>query len=104
MGLFVGDTQSAAVFAIQTGDKTGKPGDANINVDGLNVKIAEKLGGSSQDLKVNDLAVNPATGNVFVAVTSGSKPALVKIDGAGAISQFSLDSVSFATAALPDAP
>lgn len=102
--LFVGDTQSAAVFAIQTGDKAGKPADANINVDGLNVKIAEKLGGSSQDLKVNDLAVNPATGNVFVAVTSGSKPALVKIDGAGAISQFALDSVPFATAALPDAP
>jgi len=102
--LFVGDTQSAAVFAIQTGDKTGKPADANINVDGLNVKIAEKLGGNSQSLKINDLAVNPATGNVFVAVTNSDKPALVKVDGKGAISAVSVDKVAFAKAELPDAP
>lgn len=102
--LFVGDTQSAAVFAIQTGDKTGQPADANINVDGLNVKIAEKLGGSSQDLKINDLAVNPATGNVFVAVANGTTPALVKVDGQGTIAPVALDKVAFSKATLPDAP
>ncbi|MBL8850303.1 MAG: hypothetical protein JNG89_11490 [Planctomycetaceae bacterium] len=102
--LFVGDTQSAAVFAIQTGDKSGTPADAKFNIDGLNVKIAEKLGGSSQDLAISDLAVNPATGNVFVAVKNGGNPALVKIDGAGDISQFSLENVPFSVASLPDAP
>ncbi|MFO1093879.1 MAG: hypothetical protein U0992_11295 [Planctomycetaceae bacterium] len=102
--LFVGDTQSAAVFALQTGDKSGKPADANINVAGLNVKIAEKLGGNSQNLKINDLAVNPATGNVFVAVTNSDKPALVKVDGQGAISAVSLEKIPFAKAELPDAP
>jgi hypothetical protein len=102
--LFIGDTQSAAVFAIQTGDKLGKPAEAKVNVEGLNVKIAEKLGGNSQDLKINDLAVNPATGNVFVAVTNGSQPALVKVDGKGMISQLQLGAIAFAKAALPDAP
>jgi hypothetical protein len=102
--LFIGDTQSAALFAIQTGDKTGKPADANVNIEGLNVKIAEKLGGSSQDLKINDLAVNPATGNVFVAVANGTKPALVKVDGKGVITTVGLDKVAFSMASLPDAP
>jgi hypothetical protein len=102
--LFIGDTQSAAVFAIQTGDKSGKPAEANINVEGLNVKIAEKLGGSSQDLKINDLAVNPATGNIYVAVTSDKGAALVKVDGKGTISEVQLGNIAFAKAALPDAP
>lgn len=102
--LFIGDTQSAAVFAVQTADKSGKPADADIKVEGLNVKIAEKLGGSSQELKINDLAVNPATGNVFVAVTNGSQPALVKVDSKGTVSQVALDKVAFSKAALPDAP
>jgi len=102
--LFIGDTQSAAVVAIQTGDKTGKPAEAKINVEGLNVKIAEKLGGSSQDLKINDVAVNPASGNVYVAVTNGNAPALVKVDSKGMISEVQLGSIAFSKAALPDAP
>lgn len=102
--LFIGDTKSAAIVAIQTGDKTGTPAEAKINIDGLNVKIAETLGGSSQELKINDLAVNPATGNVFVAVNNGNEAALIKIDGSGRISQVELGNIAFARAELPDAP
>lgn len=100
--LFIGDTESAAIFAIQTGDEGKNVG--SVDVAGLNVKIAEKLGGSSQDLKVNDLAVNPATGNVFVAVSNGDAPALVKVDQHGGLSEVSLENVAYSKAELPDAP
>lgn len=107
--LFIGDTRSAAVFAVQTGDKSGNPADVNLNIDGLNIKIAQTLGTSSQDLKINDLAVNPATGNVFVAVSTGDRPAvaraaIVKIDREGTISQLSLENIPYSKASLPDAP
>lgn len=100
--LFIGDTDSAAIFAIQTNDEGQNVG--TVDVDGLNVKIAEKLGGSSQELQIKDLAVNPATGNVFVAVSNGDAPALVKVDQHGGLSAVSLEDVAFSKAELPDAP
>lgn len=102
--LFVGDTRSAAIFAIQTGETSGDPDAAEFNVEGLNVKIAEALGASSQNLRVNDMAVSPLTGALFVAVTAGENPALVRISGDNEIAEFSLDGVAFARAELPDPP
>ena len=70
--LFVGDTKSAAIFAIATGDTKGDAAKAQINVTGLNAQIATLLGTTADKIAINDLAVNPMTGNVFVAVTKGS--------------------------------
>ena len=102
--LFVGDTKSAAIFAIQTGEISGDPEKANYNVEGLNVRLAEALGASSQDLKVNDIAVSPLTGALFVAVTADGKPALARVSGDNDVSAFSLQKVRFAKAALPNPP
>lgn len=102
--LFVGDTSSAAIFAIQTGEISGDPDEAEFNVEGLNVRIAEALGASSQSLKVNDIAASPLTGNLFVAVTANNTPAIVRISGDNEIGELSLENVPFARAQLPDPP
>jgi hypothetical protein len=102
--LFVGDAQTAAVFAIQTGDKSGNPPEAMYDIEGLNVKIAEQLGGSSQSLKINDLAVNPASGNLYLAIANAEQPAIVRIDHQGAISEVELKDIPFARADLPNPP
>ena len=102
--LFVGDAQGAAVFAIQTGDKSGNPAEATYEIQGLNIKVAEQLGADSQSLKINDLAVNPVSGNIYLAVTSGQQPAIVKVDQQGAISRVELKDIPFARAALPNPP
>jgi hypothetical protein len=102
--LFVGDTKSAAIFAIQTGEISGDPEKADYNVEGLNVRIAEALGASSQGLTVNDIAVSPLTGALFVAVTADDAPALVRISGDNEVSAFSLQRVPFAKAELPNPP
>jgi len=99
--LFVGDTKSAAVFAIATGDTEGDADSANVNVEDLATKISDVVGGKAT---INDLATNPATGTVFVAANADGKPAIIRIDAAGKISALPLKDVKFSKAALSNAP
>ncbi|MFV0442607.1 MAG: hypothetical protein ACK5Q5_03445 [Planctomycetaceae bacterium] len=101
--LFVGDSKGAAVFALGTGDKSGDAAAAKYDVAGLNVKAAQALGADSQQVKIEDVAVNPQTGTVFVSVTASGKPALVKVSG-NDVTKVNLSEIPFAKAALPDAP
>ncbi len=126
--LLVGDTRAAAVFAIATDDKSGNPEAADVNIDNFTEKMGGQLGMKPRDdLKINDLAVNPASGNVYLSVTivehkpvlkSQPKlnidvdslttqiehPAIVRISTEGTISRFSLEDVAFSKATLSDAP
>jgi len=106
--LFVADARDAAVYAFATDDT--KPGDAKdgIKIPNVNEKIASQLGIESDQIKINDLAVNPLSTNVYLSVQRGAKPdspcVLLKIDPKGEISEFSLKGVKFARIALPNAP
>jgi len=106
--LFVGDSRQAAVFAISTDDTKAPAGPVNINVEAVNEKIAALLGIPADQLLINDLEVNPLSRNVYVAVSRGrgpdALPVILKIDGASKISEFRLDNVRYAMAALVDAP
>lgn len=102
--LFVGDTKGATIYAIGTDDTKGDATKAQPNVAGLNGEIAKALGTSADKVTINDLAVNPMTGNVFVAVSKEGSPALVKVDTAGKISEVTLKKVAFQKAELADAP
>lgn len=102
--LFVGDAKSATIFAIGTGDTKGDPSKVSLNVSGLNAKVAEALGVNADKVTINDLAVNPLTGNVFLSVSKAGSPALVKIAADGKISQVSLQKVPMQKADLPNAP
>ena len=105
--LFVGDPLGAAVFAIDTKDAAG-PGDAKFSLDGIDNKIAALLGTTADDILINDLAVNPASGTVYLSVSRGrgpdAIPVIVQVDGDGDIKQFSLENVPFAKAELTNAP
>jgi hypothetical protein len=92
------------VFAIDTSDATGDPESVEVTVERLNEQIADLLGASPSEATINDLAVNPLSGNIYVSVTKGAEPALVRVDGAGKLSQVSLKDIGFSKVALPDAP
>src|SRR4051794_36907460 len=81
--VFIGDPKGAAIFAIDTSDTKGDATKAQQNVPNLNGEVAKTLGTSADKITINDLAVNPMTGNVFVAVSKGqgadATPALVKV-------------------------
>lgn len=99
--LLVGDTKSAAVFAISTGNTEGDSQKANINVTDLAGKISEIVGSKAT---INDMATNPSTGTVFVSVTANGKPAIVQVNGTGLVSEVPLKDIAFSKAQLSDAP
>ena len=106
--LFASDTQAASIHALVLGAAAngGAPGTADI--DGVDAKIAAALGTDAAGIAITDLAVHPRTRNSFVAVTRGqgpdAKPALVRIDGAGAITVIDLAALAQTSIALPNPP
>ncbi len=72
--LFVGDTRGAALFAIDTDDREMVTAKRPVEVMDLTNKIAGALGTNPQQLMINDLAVNPRSGNVYLSVSRGRGP------------------------------
>jgi hypothetical protein len=104
--LFVGDPQTATIFAIDTADRKAT-GDSRPKVKEIDGEIASLLGIEAKQLQIVDAAVNPLSGNTYLSVARGKGPdakaVLLKMDRAGKISEFSLKDVKFASVALPNA-
>jgi len=66
--LFLGDSKGAAVFALDTQDEYDKVLTEDINIEGIDSKIASVLGTTVDKITIQDLAVNPSTKKVYVAV------------------------------------
>src|SRR5687768_14235395 len=100
--LFVGDAKGAQIVAIDTGDAKGEPAKAKHEIADLNAALSTATGGSKVTL--NDLIVNPATGNLFASVTKADgAPGLVKIDGTtGKASEVSLTKIAHQKMSLPN--
>jgi hypothetical protein len=106
--LLVGDPLGAALFAIDTGDRSGTPAGATLTVQGIDDKISSLLGTSAKEIQIVDLKVNPASGNIYLSVSRGrgpgATPVLLTVDRTGKIAELNLKNVKFAKAALPNAP
>ena len=106
--LFAGDTQAAAIFALDLGKAAagGAPGAKAIPA--FDQKVAALLGTDVREITVTDLAVHPRTRNAFASVMRGqgtnAQPALLRIDGAGAIDVVAFSDVKFSRVELPNAP
>ena len=106
--LFAADNQAASIHAIDLGAAAsgGAPGAQGI--DAIDQKIAALLGTDATEIIVTDLAVHPRTGNAYLSVMRGqgtaSKPALLRVDGAGKIEVVGLDSLKHSQVSLPNAP
>ena len=106
--LLVGDTLNAAVYAIETGDDKATSGEKSVSIEGVNEKIASMIGSDVADTVINDMIVNPLSGNLYLSVARGrgpdSAPVLFKADSKGTLSEVSLKKVKFSKAALDHAP
>src|SRR5262245_6317575 len=69
--LFVGDPASATIFAIGT-DDTKPAGDKPVNIDRIDAQLAGVLGVTEKEVRINDVKVNPASGNIYIAATRGT--------------------------------
>ncbi|CAN5205713.1 hypothetical protein BH23VER1_BH23VER1_33180 [soil metagenome] len=105
--LFVADPKGAAVVAIATGD-TESAGEGSLEVEGIGKKVAAMLGTTEEEMMINDLAVNPASGAAFLSVSLGrgpdAQPVLVRVKPGGDLELVELDDVEFSTVSLSDAP
>lgn len=106
--LFVADTRGAALFAIATEDTTPAQGSHPVKVEAINQKVAALLGTTADQMLIDDMAVNPISRNVYLAVSRGrgpeAKPVLIRVKADGTLEPVVLDNVKFAKAVLPDAP
>ena len=66
------------------------------------------LGTDPKQIAINDLAVNPLSGNVYLSVSRGrgadAAPVLVRIHADGKLEDVSLENVRFAKSELPNVP
>jgi hypothetical protein len=106
--LFVGDTKGAALFAIDTGDRAQTAEKRPVQVKDVAGKVAAMLGTNSRQVQINDLAVNPRSGNLYLSVSRGrgpdAIPVIVRINADGKAEELALDNVKFARAEVPNAP
>jgi len=106
--LFVGDTQGAAIFALDTADKAAATSAGSIKVEGINEKIASLLGTKSDQILINDVAVNPASGKAYISVARGrgpdAAPVILRVDRSNKIESLPLGDIAFAKAPVPNSP
>src|SRR5688500_5475556 len=106
--LFVADSKSAAIVALDTGDTKAAGKSKALKVQGINEKLAALLGTSADQIQITDMAVNPASRNVYLAVTRGlgpeAKPVLARVKTDGQLEIVKTDRVKHSRAELPDAP
>ena len=106
--LFAADTQSAAIYALELGDKAAGGTAGAQGVEAIDQKIAALLGTEPKEIIVTDMAVHPRTKNAYISVMRGQgsagKPALLRVDGAGKIEVVPLDGLKHTMVTLPNAP
>lgn len=104
--LFLGDATGAAIFAIDTGDK-GPAATGAVKLENIDQKIGSLLGTDAKAILIRDLAVNPASGNIYLSVTrgkaAGDPSVLLRLDRKGKLEEVGLKDVKFAKADLPGA-
>lgn len=79
--LFLGDAKSATVFAFDTKD-TKKQKPSPIELKNVDQKIAAALGTGVTNITITDMAVNPLSKKLYIAVqSSDGTPVLLTLEG-----------------------
>jgi hypothetical protein len=114
--LFVGDSKGGAVYALDMDPGEPAAGKAIQMVD-VEGKLAARLGTTSSEVMIHDLAVHPVSKKLFLAVSRGRSgwdsrwqtpnnvadaDILVTIDGDGTIEVVDLEELSFTRIELPN--
>lgn len=102
--LFIGDSKTASVFAIDTKDKTVAEKAASVEIKNIDEKIAASLGTEAKNIKIKDIAVNPLSKKIYCAVENiDGTPVLLKLDG-DKIQAVSLKDILFSTVSIANVP
>lgn len=101
--LFIGDSKSATVFAVNTKD-TRKSKTAAFDIKNIDRKIAAALGTEVANITITDMALNPVSKKLYIAVqNSDGTPVLLRVEGEQ-IAAVSLKDMNASSVVLNDAP
>jgi len=102
--LFIGDSKSATIFAIDTKDKQSVTTAPELELKNIDQKIASLLGTEAKNISIQDLAVNPLSKKIYCAVqTNGGTPVLLSIAG-DQIQPVNLKNIAFSSVSIGNAP
>lgn len=102
--LFIGDSKAVSVFAIDTKDKTMVEKAPAVEIKNIDQKIAALLGTEVKNIRIQDIAVNPLSKKVYVAVQGvDGTPVLLVVEGEK-IQAVSLKDILYSTASIANAP
>ena len=99
--LFIGDSKSAQIMAV---DLSAHPTANNekISIKKLDVKLAEMLGASVDEVQITDMVVNPANQNIYLSVSHSSGKSMLFMVKENKLEQVPLTNVSFSKTNISD--
>ncbi len=102
--LFIGDSKSATVFAIDTKDKSVVEKATAVEIKNIDQKIAAILGTEAKNIRIQDIAVNPLSKKIYCAVqSSDGTPLLFTLEG-DKIQVVSLKEIAFSNISIANVP
>lgn len=102
--LFIGDSKSASVFALDTKDNQKVEKAAAVEMKQFDQKVAAALGTDVKNITIQELVVNPLSKKIYCGVQlNDGTPALLRVNGSN-IEAVSLKNVDFAKVALNNVP
>lgn len=105
--LLAADPKSATIVAVATGD-TSPNKSASYSIEKLDQKIASVLGTSVDEIRIVDIATNPASHSVYASVARGkgpdAAPVLLQVKPSGELAEVDLTKRPSSSASIPNAP
>lgn len=102
--LFIGDSKSATVFAINTKDVKKQKKSTAIEIKNIDQKIATALGTEVKNITIMDMAVNPLSKKLYLAIqNSDGTPVLLTLEGEK-IQALPLKNLSYTSVVLNNSP
>jgi hypothetical protein len=102
--LFIGDSKSASVFALDTKDNQKADKATTFDVKKFDQKVAGALGTTVENITIQDLVVNPISKKIYCGIQlADGTPVLLKVEGE-TITNVPLKDVSYSVVAITNAP
>ncbi|MGB3467422.1 MAG: hypothetical protein WBA74_19210 [Cyclobacteriaceae bacterium] len=99
--LFIGDSKTATVVAFDTKDTEARNAE-DVAVKKIDQVIADALGAQIEEISIQDMAVNPISKNIYLAVHhENGTPVLLKMQN-GKPEPVSLNNISYSSVSLND--
>ena len=102
--LFIGDSKSAIVFAIDTKDSKRSTQSGTTDIQNIDQKIAAALGTSPDKIMITDMVVNPLSKKIYISVqNSDGTPVLLRLEN-GKLQSVPMKDISYSSIALNNVP